>query len=98
MSGSDISVAKIPRRKSPPSSKARVTPPADNESWLKQFSPVDESLLTARQRTFVQRLRSQYPEGHVGTRGDAAIYFYAIDPCLGRFMGVLPQGTESAPA
>jgi hypothetical protein len=67
------------------------TPPAKRDSaWLSQFKPVPDEELTERQRQFVNSLRVQYPTGRAGYRGPTLLFF-AEDPILGRFTGLLPD-------
>ena len=64
----------------------------DPKAWLDQFIPFDETTLGSGQRSFVYALRRLYPECRVGNRRDTGdLCFYAINPALGFFSGLIPQ-------
>lgn len=71
---------------------------AERTAWRAQFSPVPETQLTESQRKFVSLLRQQYPGGQPAERRlDGSLCFFAEDPVMGFFAGVLPAEGDPSP-
>lgn len=65
-------------------------PPEMDAAWLAQFTPFDETKLTANQLRVAAEFRKQFPGAKVGTR-DTRISLYLIDPEMGPIAADLPR-------
>lgn len=60
-------------------------------AWLAQFTPLDNEMLTGKQRQVVEQFRQTFPHAKVGRR-DTRISVYVIDPRCGPVAADLPRG------